>query len=155
MLVIYVGDGADVINRIRSQHCSGNVEGSACRRHVAQRKRYSLVSTTRTSGSTRMRINLPNPRDGEEAISAYIRAGKWRYCLCDTPVEATEFQWFVIEKLNPLLNVTRKSWQLKAKARYEILMQNLVGSREFGCDELKNRPTGPGVYVLYHEYEPK
>lgn len=155
MFVIYVGDAADVVKRIRSQHCSGNVEGSACRRHVAQKKGYRLISTKRPSGTTRVRLNLPTPREGEEQVSIYIRAGKWRYCLCETPVEANDFQWYVIEKLNSLLNVTRKGWEPKAKTRYEILMQNLISSREFSYDELRYQPTGPGVYVLSHESEPK
>ena len=102
-----------------------------------------------------MRLNLPTPREDEEQVSIYIRAGKWRYCLCETPVEANDFQWYVIEKLNPLLNVTRKGWEPKAKTRYEILMQNLISSREFSYDELRYQPTGPGVYVLSHESEPK
>lgn len=154
-MVVYVGDAGDVINRIRSQHCSGNVEASALRRHLAQKKGYRLVSTKRLSGITRLRIDLPNPREGENEISVYIRSGRWRYCLCDSPAEATDFQWYVIEKLNPLLNVERRPWNQKAKPKYEALLDRLLASREFSCDGVKSRPTGPGVYVLYHDVEPK
>lgn len=154
-LTIYVGDAGNLIGRVRSQHCSGNVEGSALRRHVALRKGYRLIATKRMSGSTRVRLDLPNPRDGERDISSYIRSGKWRYCLCDSPTEASDFQWYVIEKLNPLLNVKRLSWNQNSRGKYESLLKKLIASREFTCDELKNQPTGPGVYVLYHDLEPK
>ena len=154
-LVVYVGDAGDVINRVRSQHCSGNVEGSALRRHVAQKKGYRLVSTKRLSGSTRLRVDLPSPREGEKQISAYIRSGRWRYCLCASAAEASDFQWYVIEKVIPLLNVNRRPWDQKARAKYETLLDRLVSSREFSCEELKSQPTGPGVYALYYEFEPK
>jgi hypothetical protein len=38
MFVIYVGDSKNVVNRIRTNHCSGNVEGSAMWRHIAEAK---------------------------------------------------------------------------------------------------------------------
>jgi len=154
-LTIYVGDAGNVIDRVRSQHCSGNVEGSALRRHVALRKGYRLISTKRRSGSTKVRLDLPNSREGEKDISRYIRSGKWRYCLCDSPTEAIDFQWYVIEKLNPLLNVERRSWNQNFQGKYETLLKKLIASREFTCDELKIHPTGPGVYVLYHYVDPK
>ena len=102
-----------------------------------------------------MRLDLPNSREGEKDISRYIRSGKWRYCLCDSPTEAIDFQWYVIEKLNPLLNVERRSWNQNFQGKYETLLKKLIASREFTCDELKIHPTGPGVYVLYHYVDPK
>lgn len=113
------------------------------------------MSSKRPSGSTRVRLDLPDSREGEKDISSYIRSGKWRYCLCDSPKEARDFQWYVIEKLSPLLNAERRSWNQSCQGEYETLLEKLIASREFACDELKNQPTGPGVYVMCHDTEPK
>jgi hypothetical protein len=147
-------DARNVVDRVRSNHCSGNVEGSALRKHVAEHKGYRLAVAKRANGTPKVRLDLPYPREGEKEISSYIRSGKWRYCLCDSTTEATDFQWYVIEKVNPLLNVERRSWNENSGPKYEGLLRKLVTSRHFTCDELKIEPTGPGVYVLYHNVRP-
>jgi hypothetical protein len=102
-----------------------------------------------------VRLALPNSREGEAEISKYIRSGRWRYCLCDSAAEAADFQWYAIEKLNPLLNVERRAWNQDSQGKYEGLLRKLVASRDFTCDDLKMQPTGPGIYILYHDRRPE
>lgn len=150
MLIVYVGDSGNVSKRIRRNHCGGNVEASALRRHVAERKGFPIKKTRRPSGSRRVRLDLPDPKAGEEEISAYLRSGMWKLVICDSPEEARDFQWYVIEALNPLLNVDRQPWNTDRGARYQSLLAELTG---FPCRSYRDLETesGPGVYVFYHE----
>jgi hypothetical protein len=91
LMIIYVGDAGDIIKRIKTNHCSGNVEGSALRSHVAEAIGYKIKSTKRSTGSTRYRIELPDPREGEKHVSDYIRSGEWRYVVCNSYAEAKDF----------------------------------------------------------------
>jgi hypothetical protein len=100
--VVYVGDAKDVVKRIRSDHCNGNVEASALRKSVAIAKGYLLKKTKRPSGSTRIRIDLPVPRKGETCISGYIQSSEWRFVLCASSMEAKDFQWYAIDQLADL-----------------------------------------------------
>ena len=154
MLVIYVGDARDVIKRVRSQHCGGNVEASALRKHIAVAKGYSLSTTRRASGSSRVRLALPDPNRGEQEISAYLRSGTWRFAICDSYEEAHDFQWYVIEQLNPLLNVSRKPWKVQHHARYAGLFGLLETIPGMNYSQLGAMRSGPGVYVLHHEVPP-
>lgn len=52
--VYYVGDTNNIIIRIRTDHCSGNVEGSAFRKLVAETLNLEIVKTRRASGTTRV-----------------------------------------------------------------------------------------------------
>jgi hypothetical protein len=99
-----VGDSRDVIRRLASDHSGGNVAGSALRSHVAEEMGYQLTRTRRLSGSIRVRIAAPNQRSGELRVTEYIRAGAWKCILWRTYDEASDFQWFAIERLNPLIN---------------------------------------------------
>jgi len=153
-LIVYVGDSRDVVKRILTNHCSGNVEASALRRYIAEAKGYKIKSTKRSSGSTKVRIDLPSPRTGEMNVSNYIRSGNWRYVLCDSYSEANDFQWYAIEKLNPFLNRDRKPWDHGKIMRYQTLLSRLTNSMGLNCDELKGIQSGPGVYVLYHQQRP-
>ncbi len=153
-MIVYVGDSRDVVKRIRTNHCSGNVEASALRRYIAETKGYKIKSTKRSSGSTRVRIDLPNPRKGEMNVSDYIRSGKWRYVICDSYAEANDFQWYAIEQLNPLLNKYRKPWNRENIMVYQTLLSRLTNSLEVKCDQLHCMQSGPGVYVLYHNKRP-
>ena len=83
MFAIYVGDSGNVVNRILGDHCSGNVEGLELRHLVAEAKGYAFTRSRRSSGSTRVRIDLPDPREGEAHVSTYIRSGRWKYVICD------------------------------------------------------------------------
>jgi len=153
-MIIYVGDAHNVIKRIRTNHCSGNVEASALRKHVAEAKGYRIRSTRRSSGSTRVRIDLPNPRMGGKDVSDYIRSGKWRYVICNSYTEANDFQWYAIEQLNPALNRNCKPWNRGNLQRYQTLLAQLTSSPELNCDQLHGMQSGPGVYVLYHQQKP-
>jgi len=148
--VIYVGDAKDVIKRILTNHCRGNVEGSAFRKHVAESMGYKIKTTYRSSGSKKVRIDHPNPSEAEKKITAYIRSGKWKYVICDSYEETHDFQWYVIERLKPLLNKDCKAWNSKNFQRYQILLNQLESSKALDCEQLKNALSGPGVYVFYH-----
>lgn len=74
-MYIYIGDASDVISRILTCHCSGNVEGSALRKHVASSMGFAFSRTFRPSGTQKLRLDVPNPRAGEAQITAYIRSG--------------------------------------------------------------------------------
>jgi len=153
-MVIYVGDTHNVINRILSNHCRGNVEGSALRKHLAQARGYGIKSIKRPSGTTKIRIDLPNPQEGELQVSNYIRSGKWRYVICDSYREAHDFQWYVIEQLKPLLNKDYQSWDRNNLQKYQTLLAQLTNSLALTCTQLRGMQSGPGVYTLYHQQVP-
>lgn len=154
-MIIYVGDSKNLIPRIRTNHCSGNVEGSALRRHVAKEKGYRIKSTKRASGKKRVRIDLPNPLEGEKDVSNYIRSGKWKYVICNSDAEAKDFQWYAIEQLEPLLNKDRRQWDHNKLQRYKELVVKLTESKALDCGQLRKKQSGPGVYILYHQRKPK
>lgn len=153
-MIIYIGDSKNVIKRIRNNHCSGNVEGSALRRHIAKLKKYKLKSTKRISGSIKVRIDSPNPRNEETDITNYIRFGKWKFILCDSYNESHDFQWFAIEQLKPRLNKYFKPWNQKNIQRYQFLLNKLKDSHSFKYEDLLNMQSGPGIYILYHQSMP-
>lgn len=150
MLCIYVGDSRDVIGRILTNHCAGNVEGSAFRKAVAEDMGYRTTGTRRPSGSMRVRLDLPNPRTGEATITQYVRSGGWRYVVCKSYDEAHDFQWYAIDHLAPLLNKDRKSWSKAQLSRYQQLLGLLKGSPLLSCGQVRGGQSGPGVYAFYH-----
>jgi len=154
---IYVGDAGDVVKRILTNHCSlsSNVEASALRSAVAEDMGYRLKRTRRLSGSTKVRIDLPNPREGENMVSAYIRSGEWKYIICKSYDEAHDFQWYVIDQLKPILNKNVQSWDTQKTLRYQSLLKQLSMSKPLSCTGLSKEHSGPGVYVLFHELTPK
>jgi len=153
-MIIYAGDGSNIRTRIKTNHCNPNVEGSALRQHVATELGYELSRQKRPSGSTRIRINSINPDIDEQNVSTYVRTGSWRYVVCDSAKEALDFQWFVIEKLEPLLNKKKKKWNANNLIRYEHLFSELMECPLTPFQALDNIPTEPGVYVLYHDIAP-
>jgi len=153
--LIYIGDSSNVINRIRTNHCSGNVEGSRLRQCIAKQKGYGFKITRRSSGTKRIRIDLPNRRDGEAKVSEYIRSGKWKYILCKSYDEAHDFQWYAIDNLKPMLNANCRPWKQKKLASYRSLLRKLEKSSMFSCEQLKKLKTGPGVYVFFHKKKPE
>lgn len=153
-LCIYVGDSEHVVRRLARDHCRGNVEGSALRELVAEEMGYEFARTKRPSGNTRVRIAAPNERRGEVRVTDYIRSGRWNYVLCGSSAEASDFQWFAIERLDPLLNRLRRAWRRLELPRYEALLAALVASRPVECGHLNDLESGPGVYVLYHDRTP-
>ena len=154
MLTIYVGDSRNVVRRIRCDHCNGNVEASALRRHVAEMIGYTFTKTRRESGSRRIRLNLPEPQGGEQVISDYLRSAVWKYILCESYEEAHDFQWYCIDRLRPHLNSGKKKWDERNAERYLRLLNNLVASTGYSYTRLDQNQTGPGVYVLYHSNYP-
>ncbi|MDH5703703.1 MAG: hypothetical protein OEY99_05770 [Aigarchaeota archaeon] len=49
MYVIYIGDSKDVLKQIKTNHCTGNIEASALRRHIAEALGYGLRHQKRSS----------------------------------------------------------------------------------------------------------
>ena len=137
MIAIYAGDATDVVKRIRSNHCSGNVEGSALRRHIAENIGYQIKSTRRSSGSYRVRLDLPNPKTGEQIITAYLRMGLWKFIFCDSYEEAQDFQWYVINMLKPLLNVRHDIWNKENMVRYQVLITELTSAPGMVYEQLR------------------
>lgn len=154
MNTIYVGDSKNIIKRIRFEHCRGNVEASALRKSIADYNNYNLIKEKRHSGSMRIRINLPDSRDGEQEISAYLQSGIWKYVLCESYDEAHDFQWYVINRLKPTLNKNYNNWNAQQETKYSQLFTKLTNNNGYNCSELANHQTGPGVYVLYHTEKP-
>ncbi|HEY3079939.1 MAG TPA: hypothetical protein VGM69_08535 [Chloroflexota bacterium] len=154
-LCIYVGDSGDVLRRLTTDHGAGNVEASALRRHIAEEMGYELTRTKRASGNTRIRIAAPNERSGELRVTEYIRSGRWKYVLCASYDEASDFQWFVIERLNPLTNRRRGAWRRPELPRYEALLGALQASPPTEGGKLSGLKSGPGVYVLDHDRPPR
>ncbi|MHC1564199.1 MAG: GIY-YIG nuclease family protein [Candidatus Hecatellaceae archaeon] len=152
---IYVGDSRNVVKRIITNHCHGNVEGSALRKAVAEAIGYRLRKTRRRNGSMRIRIDLSDPNEGETVVSAYIKSGKWKYIVCESYKEAHDFQWYAISKLKPVLNRKMQPWDYSKTRRYRELLSRMLKSRALSCNKLHNKPTGPGVYILLHQLAPE
>jgi hypothetical protein len=154
---IYIGDGSKIKTRIRNQHCSGNVEGSSLRKHVAKNIGYNLSTTTREKGSAKTRLDLIDPSFGENHITEYMRSGKWKFVNCNPGPEAKDFQFFAIQKINPstLLNINNGAWDIKNRDRYEELFKILIDCPPLSYDETKVIPNLPGVYLFLSDTEPK
>lgn len=155
MQIIYVGDTGNLLRRIKTNHCGGNVEGSALRRHVAEALGYTIKCEKKRSGNERKRIDLPNPQQGEKRVSDYIRSGEWRLIILDNCKIANDFQWFVIEKLSPLLNHKRKNYVRTNIALYTSLLQKLKNSPLLEIKHLSTVKSEPGVYIFYHDSNPQ
>jgi len=155
MNCMYVGDSSNVINYIRYTHCSGDVEGSSIRFHIAECMGYSFIRIKRPSGSYRLQIDSPSRKAEEAKITNYIRSGKWRYVLCQSYQEAHDFQWYVIDKLKPLLNKHCETWDKTKIQRYNQLFSQFQQCSTLSYVQLKGMPSGPGVYVFYHDQIPR
>jgi len=157
MFTIYVGDSGDVVRRIQADHCGNNtnIEASSLRERLADHVGYQISKTKRPGGSTRKRLDLPEPRIGEQLISSYVRSGVWKFVICSSAREAKEFQWYAIEQLKPLLNIKCKSWKMENTERYKSLLATLLSSPSLRYAQLDGTYSGPGVYVLYHESQPE
>ncbi len=154
-MIIYVGDGGDIIKRIKTNHCSGNVEGSAFRRIVARSKGFVLSSEQRPSGSARVRINSENPLRDEAVVSDYIKSGSWRVVECATSDEARDFQWFAIDRLQPACNVAAKPWDSRRAKRYDKLLRELLAAPALSFVEVRSSSLkSPGVYMFEHVHRP-
>lgn len=153
--LVYIGDSGDVVKRIRTNHCSGNVEGSAFRLHVAAAMGFTTIRTKRPSGATKVRLDLLDPLGGERAITQYARSGVWRVLLCDSYHEAHDFQWYAIDDLKPALNRDFRAWEQANRERYAQLLQVLLESNAVPYNRLPELRSGPGVYAFYHDRLPE
>jgi hypothetical protein len=155
MKTLYVGDARDIVARICTNHGAGNVEGSALRRYVAHAMGLGLTRTRRPSGSTRVRIRLPDPRVGERAVSAYIRSGWWRLALCESYEEAKALQWLAIEVLKSIWNTDRRPTAAGSDQRFKDHLRQLAISPLLPFEAVRAQRPGLGVYVFYHVQSPR
>jgi hypothetical protein len=147
---LYIGDTSNLNRRIRTNHCSGNIGGSALRRHAAIARGYAIINERRLTGTIRRRLDLPNPRLGESYITTYIRTGVWKYVVCQDADEAKDFQYFAIQQLQPVLNIDEGNWNQQNLIHYQQLLQTLLDCPELTFGNLNIVPTLSGVYLLNH-----
>jgi hypothetical protein len=153
---IYVGDGSKIGTRIKNQHCGGNVEGSSIRKLVARAMRYTFTQQRRIKGSLKVRLNLQNPSTGEKQITNYIRNGVWKYIVCPPTIDAKDFQFYVIQNINPtpILNINQGTWQVNMQAIYQEMLNQLLNCESHNYDQTVNIPNEPGVYLFIHDNQP-
>lgn len=152
---IYIGDSSDLAQRIFNNHCRGNVEASVLRKYIAIEMKFELDIRKRISGSRRVRIK--SSVNGEELISSYISSGTWKYVTCESRDEASDFQWYAIDIIKPLLNRKTKEWKRNNIERYESLLNKLINQLSIKCEDTYMKKTlhKPGVYLLIHKTIPK
>jgi hypothetical protein len=157
MEYLYVGDSKNIASRIKTRHCSGNVKKSALRRHVADKIGFEVVKKPKISRFGReyqeIYISAPNRREAEKQVSAYIATGRWKFVECTSKDEAEDFQYYVIEKIIPVLNVLRYDYDHKNIDRYKELLKRLNS-----CPWTDKKgglfPCTPGVYVFGNDTMP-
>jgi len=101
-----------------------------------------------------VRIDPSKLPDGEARLSRYIKAGSWKYVICDSYDEAHDFQWYAIETLDPILNSTRKVWNKAREFRYGELLDQLTSSAGCQAQNLRKVSPAPGVYLFIHTEHP-
>ena len=146
---IYVGDSIDISSRINKRHCSGNVKTSVFREHIAERLKFPIKREPRLSryGNlyTDVYIDLPDRRNAEKQISAYVAEGRWKFVECSSKDEARDFQYYAIKKIEPIFNVKRPTWDVSKEKRYVELFKQLMDC-PWHTKSDKNFPDTPGVY---------
>lgn len=142
---IYIGDSSKVHERIR-QHCNSNIEASSFREHVAKEYGFEIIKVKRPGGSIKKRLQDSNY---EIHISSSIKGMEFRYLICSSISEAKEFQWYVIDRLNPLLNNKRKTWNINNEIRFRFLFNLLIISPIISYEQINSVLPGPGVYIFY------
>jgi hypothetical protein len=147
----YIGDSKSIRRRLTSEHCRGNINGSALRRHVATALGYQLSRVRRDSGKLKWKVDTENPRLAEQIISQYIRSGVWKHVVCQNADEAKDFQYYAIQSVNPLLNIDHGHWDGAQFQRYQQLLTELLASDEVTFQNLNTLPRSPGVYLLKHD----
>ena len=149
--LIYVGDTRNLARRILSNHLTGNVEGSAFRRHVARAMDLTVLKKRRPGGTIRRRLREP---DGEARVSRYLASGFWRVYPCPIYEVANELQWFAIDRLHPHLNKRSGPWPSGIANTLGKMCSELTTSPLLRREQLEVLPSGPGVYVFYHRTLP-
>lgn len=152
MGVLYVRDTRNLARRIRLNHLMGNIDGSAFRRHIARAMGFKVLKRRRHDGTVRRRLAEP---DGEGRISHYVASGLWRVHPCDTYEQASELQWFAIDRLRPSLNRKTGEWPRGIENSLHDMLSSLQSSRALTGETLDQLPSSPGVYVFYHHFPGK
>ena len=153
---IYIGDGSKIKNRIRNQHCAGNVEGSSLRKHIALSMGFQLVKEQRENGTWRTRIGVPNPNVGEQQITNYMQTGKWKFIICPSGISAKDFQFYAIQHIvpNPLLNINQGAWDANMLKTYQNLLTQLENCQAHNYNQTLLIPNESGVYLFIHDKDP-
>jgi hypothetical protein len=153
---IYIGDGSKIRNRIRNQHCNGNVESSSLRKHIAQTMGFHLQREQRLNGSTRVRLAMENASVGEQIISNYLKSGSWKFVICPPSINAKDFQFYAIQNITPrpLLNVNMGEWGISFEYQYRNLLDQLLNCLPHNFEDLINVPNESGVYLFLSEIQP-
>jgi hypothetical protein len=153
---IYIGDGSKIKNRIRNQHCAGNVEGSSLRKHIALAMGFQIVKEQRENGTWATRLGLPNLNNGEQLITKYMRTGIWKFIICPPGISAKDFQFYAIQHIDPapLLNINQGQWDVNMLKTYQILLNQLENCTAHNYNQTINIPNESGVYLFIHENEP-
>lgn len=153
---IYIGDGSRIMTRIKNQHCSGNVEGSSLRKHIAKAMGFHLCKTLRDNGSWRVRLDLPNPKSGESQITNYLRTGEWKFVVCPDGIDAKDFQFYAIQNISPtpILNINFGNWNEEMLKVYKDLLCKLESCPAHHYNQLAIIPNESGVYLFIHKENP-
>lgn len=147
---IYVGDSKNVAKRINRKHCTGNVKVSALRRTIAERMGFVIIEEKIHPKYIKVYIGGPHRKLSEKKISDYLAAGVWKSVRCESKAEAEDFQYYVIEKLNPHLNKKRISWNQAMESRYAILLSTLLDGQWLSRKNILIHD-GFGVYIHGNE----
>ena len=147
---MYIGDSISVSKRIRKNHCAGSVKTSAFRRSIAAKMGFPITTEPTTSKKgkiySKIYINLPNRLEAEQQISTYVTGGRWKFIRCISKEEAQDFQYYAIEKINPVLNRDRHGWNHERERQYAELLSALLNCP--WCIHTDERIyDGPGVYL--------
>jgi hypothetical protein len=155
MKCIYIGDSGNISERVPTNHCSGDVEGSSFCKHVARAMGYPIGRMKRSrKNSTKLIITSTDSTIAKRNIKAYAKSGKWKFVLCADKKEAHDFQWYAIDRLNPKLNVDRRNWKQNQAQRYGQLLNSLIKCDLLDVSVLRHKAAGPGVYVHYNPIYP-
>ena len=151
--VIYIGESNNVKRRIINNHCFGNVDISALRRNIAKEFGYEIQKEKNSKGES---VYFLIKSNYELEITKYIISGFWKIIILDKKEIAKDFQYFLINKLKPLLNKEKKNYDINKKDYYESLLKELEKQRCLSCDDVLNHKNlcKPGIYVFCHHILP-
>ncbi len=146
--VVYVGESGRVKYRILNNHCFGNVDVSALRRSIAKYVfKYEVRKEKCNNKNAKFLINPLY----ELEITKYVLSGFWKVIFIDDRKEAKDFQYFLINKLKPLLNRMGGIYDTSNEKIYKKWFESLENAPLLSYKEILELECGTGVYVFYHE----
>jgi hypothetical protein len=111
---------------------------------------FQLVKEQRENGTWRTRIGFPNPNDGEDRITNYVRTGKWKFIICPRGISAKDFQFYAIQHIFPipLLYIKQGVWDVSMLNTYQILLNQLEDCIALNYNQTTIIPNESGVYLF-------